>query len=103
MKYRAIIFDFFGTLVEEYDSQMESVRRQMAKNLGIPFEDFNYAWSKTQRERDTGTFRDSRENIVHVLRVLQYKVKEEDITKALSLRSESLRFAMTPRPDAIKT
>ena len=43
MPYRAIVFDLFGTLVENFSGQAyDQVQVQMAKSLDIPYPKFRH-------------------------------------------------------------
>lgn len=55
MKYSAIIFDLFGTLVDNPSVRdYESAVRQMVSVLTVSFDAFRRLWCETAYERDTG-------------------------------------------------
>ena len=58
MKYKAIVFDLFGTLVDNFSlREHEDVLRQMAAVLSVPSEGFARLWVKTFKKRFRGVFR----------------------------------------------
>ncbi len=57
MKYRAVIFDLFGTLASNFSSQgYNNALMQMATALSLPSDDFRQAWFATSKERNSGAF-----------------------------------------------
>ncbi len=63
MKYQAVIFDLFGTLVENYTIELhEGSLRGMASVLSAPSEAFVRLWYDTFNERCTGVFKSPEEN-----------------------------------------
>ena len=58
MKYRAVIFDLFGTLVDIFSwSEYQRVCQRMAAALDVPYEDFMRLWTgNSARLRRTGAF-----------------------------------------------
>ena len=67
MKYKAIIFDLFGTLVDNYSVQgYNRLITDMASALELPFEDFSKLWRDTTYERGTGIFKTTEESIRYV-------------------------------------
>jgi len=57
MKYKAIIFDLYGTLIEDlsYD-EYQQVLAQMAEILSVPYQDFARQWSDASHLRTTGGY-----------------------------------------------
>jgi putative hydrolase of the HAD superfamily len=104
MRYSAVIFDLFGTLV--YSFSIEEHRRalsDMAAALSIPERDFARMWSKTYHKRSRGAFPSIEANIEHICRSLKVEVSPAKIEAAAVMRTELTRRALTPRPDAVKT
>jgi FMN phosphatase YigB (HAD superfamily) len=103
-RYDAVIFDLFGTLVdnfamEEYNSMLAA----MADELDAHREDFIRHWVGTYRERASGVFASTEENIRHVTGSMQLQPSEEQIAQARALRWEFTRKWLEPRYDAIET
>jgi phosphoglycolate phosphatase-like HAD superfamily hydrolase len=67
MTYDAVIFDLFGTLVDNFAVQdYYHSLSAMAAILGVPSEDFHCLWSETARRRGTGCFATLEANIAHI-------------------------------------
>lgn len=103
MKYAAIIFDLFGTLVDNFSRrEYESVLAEMASVLGAPPDDFMRLWSDTGAQRFLGILPSPEGNIEYVCRELG--VRPSEVSKKLAAR---IRYALTrryvvPRSDAIE-
>ena len=91
MKYKAVIFDLFGTLVD-ISSWIESndILRQMATVLLVPSDNFVTSWHATFDERMTGIFESYQACIRHICRQLGVDVQDNQIELAASIR-----FGMT--------
>lgn len=98
--YNAVIFDLFGTLVDEWGLKLDPMINEMAHALAIPIERFRAAWSQTFLERQTGIFPTLEDNFRHVARILDAQVSAQQITQAVTVRRELTRQMLVPRPDA---
>ena len=77
MKYKAAIFDLFGTLIENYTIERhESVLRQMASVLSAPSEDFVRLWYQTFNDRCLGILKTPEENIDYACKKLGVSADE---------------------------
>ena len=104
MKYDAIIFDLFGTLVNNPSYQeYQQLISQMAFILTLPSEKFSHLWIETSRKRATGVFKNAQENLRHISNTLQVNVKEDQINKVLELRLYFTRKDLKPKSGAIET
>jgi len=102
MKYMAIIFDLFGTLVDSYSVQgYNRLLTDMASALELPEEDFSKLWRDTTYERGTGIFKTTGESIRYICNVLKVSVSEENIRKCEQIRLETTRKALTPKIGAV--
>ena len=101
--YNAVIFDLFGTLVDEWGSRLEPIYREVAQALGIPDEQFRPVWSETYQDRQTGAFPTLEDNFRHVAQVLETQVSPQRIAQAIAIRHELTRQVLIPRPDAEDT
>lgn len=111
MRYQAVIFDLFGTLVDNpsylkgtdagvgWDSMMESV----AVALGIGMEAFRAAWSATEDERYTGSFPTTQAYLEHVCHQAGVSPKPDGISQAVAIRLQYFMGVLSPRVDTIAT
>lgn len=104
MKYHAVIFDLFGTLVDNFSFQeYEQMLSEMAAVLSVPRHDFVRLWVSTFDERATGFFETTEANIEHICQTLGLKVEANHIAIATQIRFDFTRRALTPRHDAVET
>jgi putative hydrolase of the HAD superfamily len=106
MKYKAAIFDLFGTLVDNFVGQpYEDLYRRMAELLGVDgplfwqtwvSEPFGWRRASGQYER----FEDCLRDVCEGMRVT-YDAKA--IPAVLELRMQVVRENMRPRPDTVST
>jgi putative hydrolase of the HAD superfamily len=102
MKYKAVIFDLFGTLINNFSIQQhEGSLRQMASVLAAPSEDFVKLWYDTFNQRCTGVFKSPEENIDYVCRKLELPVEDSQIRLAARIRLDLTVNSMTPVPESI--
>ena len=103
MKYEAVIFDLFGTLVPALSNrEYRLVLGRMATSLSIPVDDFNRIWFETSRARNTGAIPTIEANIEHVCQELEARVSDAEIRRAMRVRVDFVTRIMQPRPDAIE-
>jgi putative hydrolase of the HAD superfamily len=104
MKYQAVIFDLFGTLVSNFTSQgYHDGLTKMATALSLSPDDFIQAWFATLRERNTGTDGNCISDINYVCHKLNALPSEKQVQLAVRARFEYIRYVMTPQPHAIET
>lgn len=102
MKYKAVIFDLFGTLIKNYSIQEhEAVLRQMASILSAPSEGFVRLWYGTFNERCTGVLKTPGDNIDYVCRKLGVPVEDSQVTLAARTRFELTARTMIPVPESV--
>lgn len=102
MKYKAIIFDLFGTLVESYSVKgYNRLITDMASALEVPSEGFSKLWRDTIYERGTGIFRTTKESIRYICNKLKISVSDEKIRKCEQIRHENTQKALTPKNGAV--
>jgi putative hydrolase of the HAD superfamily len=104
MKYKAVIFDLFGTLVNDYSGPgYEAILGQMASMLGVSYSDFRRLWSDTSYKRNTGGFSSIQDNIPYICRELGAPAKQDDTKRAAQIRRDFKRGVMlAPRADAVE-
>ena len=104
MKYQAVIFDLFGTLVDiYYHEDYYSVQREMISILKAPDDGFARLWHDTAERRVTGVFRTLEENLEYICRELNVPVTKKQISLARWVRFDYVALAMAPREGAIET
>ncbi len=100
MKYKAVIFDLFGTLVDEIDREQQQSFRQVAVELGIPFERLLKIWLDPRhvRVRDEGDM-----DAYFRFCCRDLKISEAGAPGAAETFRAIVRTDMTPRPDTERT
>ncbi|MGD8717336.1 MAG: HAD-IA family hydrolase [Candidatus Zixiibacteriota bacterium] len=102
-KYRAVIFDLFGTLVEIFSMrEYEALVDEMCEVLGVAPADFMARWDEKADARTRGevTVRDS---LFRLCRDLGVDVTAEQVERAAAMRVDFVRRVLVPRDDAVAT
>jgi putative hydrolase of the HAD superfamily len=103
MKYSAVIFDLFGTLVDIHSRvNYFSVLSESISILKAPKDDFLKLWHSTSERRATGVFRTLEENLEYICRELNVPVNRSQINLAKWVRFDYFALALTPREGAIE-
>ena len=106
MKYQAVIFDLFGTLVDKLSlKEQRDVLNQAAAVLSISATDFAQLWFETFDMRGCGRFRSIEENIAYIMAKLG-PYPDPDSTRiklAARIYRDSVAHSMTPRRDSAET
>ncbi len=102
MKYKAMIFDLFGTLVDNlpYEEYQNTLRR-VVSILKVPFNDFGQLWSETAYKRNLGTFTTVEANIEYICKKLSVNINYAQIRLAAKVRNDFIKEAMRPQQDAM--
>ena len=103
MIYSAVIFDLFGTLVDDFASSVGQMHAELAAALAVPYEAFMQLWRQTSAMRTIGAFQTVEASIEHVCGIMGVQVGAEQMTKAVAIRLQHTRRALDPRPDAVAT
>jgi putative hydrolase of the HAD superfamily len=101
MHYSAVIFDLFGTLVEDFASSVGQTQTAFVEALAVPYEPFTQLWRQTTERRVIGQFQTIEASIEYVCSQLGVQVTTEQMTKAVEIRLQQIRRALKPRPDAV--
>jgi putative hydrolase of the HAD superfamily len=103
VKYEAIIFDLFGTLVDNISlRQSETVLAAMADILHLPEQTFIATWIiDTWYIRASGEFSSLEATVEYLCHLLDSDADRDQIQKACSLWSDFTLKALHPRPDVI--
>ncbi len=104
MRYQAVIFDLFGTLVDNFSFQEhKDVLSKMATVLSAPSNEFTELWIETMHERVIGAFKSPEENIESICEELGMNPQKESIRMAGQIRRDYTRRTLIPRNDALDT
>ena len=104
MKYEAVIFDLYGTLIDDLDfEEYHEVLRQMADALSLPYENFLAQWREISPSRALGTYKTVEECLVPICRALEAEVDADQIKTATDIRMDYMRSIFVPRDDALTT
>ncbi len=103
MKYKAVIFDLFGTLID-MSSWIENnnILRQMAAVLLVPSDDFVTSWHATFNERMTGIFESYQTCIRHICQQLGVDVQNNQIELAANIRLDMTKQEVMSLRDGAK-
>jgi len=103
MKYDAVIFDLFGTLVDIFS--LEEYRRfldDLCAVLGVTPGDFTSRWDEKADDRALGQIPIT-EQIGEVCRKLGVEVTPAQLARAAAMRVDFVRGVLVPRADAAST
>ncbi len=103
MKFHAIIFDLFGTLVDGFVSSVGQIHTELPAALQVPPEQFVQVWRQSSEMRTNGTFQTVEASIKYVCDNIGVQVTAEQMTKAVEIRLRHIKQALDPRPDAVAT
>ena len=104
-KYKAIVFDLFGTLVYTFPSnEHDVVLDKMAGVLGVESATFAQIFDNDMREaREMGKYATIEENIKIACHQLGARPNPEAVRQAAAYRYEFIKKALSPRKDTIET
>ena len=103
MPYSAVIFDLFGTLIDDFAASVGTLQEKMTDALPVNHERFNSLWNQTAEMRISGEFDSVQANIDYVCRALNVRPEPSQMRRAIEIRMNSMRRALEPKPDAIQT
>lgn len=103
MKPRAVIFDLFGTIVDGFAASSAGYQEQFAAVLGVPNDQLAQHWRQLTDRRTLGEFQTVEESIEHVCGLIGASVTAKQMMRAVEIRLQLTRSALTPKPDAIAT
>ena len=104
MPYKAVIFDLFGTLVENFSSQAyDQVQVQMAKTLNIPYPKFQQVMLATINDTSSDGYYAVEDNIREICRRLSIKVNASQIEQAATLHYEFSESTLIIEPKVLKS
>jgi putative hydrolase of the HAD superfamily len=97
MKFKAVIFDLWQTLVPFPTESAKALYGEMADAVGAPREQFTEVWLSGRSNRDKGPIEDSVRWVFGELGL------DADPQVIVGMRRDWTRSALVPRPDAIST
>ena len=104
VKYEAVIFDFFGTLVPIYGlNTYNEMMSAMAGAVGVNSDFFADRWLDTFKERVTGQLPDVYANIMKICSEVGASPTKEQCDVAIKIRLDYTKKNIFPKKDAIGT
>jgi len=103
MQLEAVIFDFYGTLVDDFASSVGPAHMEFVKALAVPPEPFIKLWRQTTEMRVTGAFQTVEASIEHVCSLLGAPLTAEQLVRAVEVRLQLIRRTLSPKTDALDT
>jgi putative hydrolase of the HAD superfamily len=97
VRYRAVIFDLWATLVPWDQEQANRFYDRMADAAGIEQERFREAWLSRRKSREVGPIAE------HLRELFTGLGAEPDLEEILAMRREWTKRSLEPRPDALPT
>jgi putative hydrolase of the HAD superfamily len=102
VKYNTVIFDLFGTLVDNFVvPDYHNVLAEMAGVLKVPTKSFSQLWRDYFNQRVNGTHPTHEKSIEIICRDLGVTVTEKQVNRAADIRLAYTVRCLKPRPDAI--
>ena len=101
MKYEAVIFDLFGTLIYKFRLREHMrILSKMASVVSVPPDDFIRLWFDTFNERGLGIFTSIEANVEYICHKIGAKPENDQIELAAHINLEYAARAINPLPDA---
>jgi len=97
VRYRAVIFDLWQTLVPWDLDEANRFYDQMADSVGVERGRFREAWHAGRPSRETGPIADQLRALMTELDV------HADLDELIELRRQWAKRTLVPRPDALET
>ena len=98
MKYLAVIFDLFGTLVDNFSTRgYETALTHMASILSLPPNEFSRVWFGTARTLQASTLNSLENKIEYICSELGAPSERKKIIQAAKVRLDYIRCVMEPR------
>ncbi|HKF14017.1 MAG TPA: HAD-IA family hydrolase [Gaiellaceae bacterium] len=97
MRYPAVIFDLWQTLVPFPVESARRMYRELATTWGADHDSFDDVWNRRRLERETGPIEP------HLRSVAEELGLTGDVAAVLKLRRDWTTQSLVPRPDAVPT
>jgi len=103
MKYKAVIFDLFGTLVDIFSrAEYNQVLKEMATALSIATDDFSRAWIAGSDARTLGKVVSPMGSLIEICHGLGATPTQAQLDAASKARLDYYSRNMKPRPEAVE-
>lgn len=103
MSPQAVIFDLFGTIVDDFSGSAARYQQAFSAALGVPHDELTHRWRQLTDRRTLGEFQTVEESIEHVCNLIGANVTAEQMMQAVETRLNLTRHALQPRHDALAT
>lgn len=104
MKYDAVIFDLFGTLVDYLPAEdWQRAHEAVARILSVDYDTFRRVWKRIMPERDLGRYGGIEDDIKCACSLLEIEPSREQIDAVIDVRLDYYRRELQPRTGAIET
>jgi putative hydrolase of the HAD superfamily len=103
MRYQAVLFDLFGTLVPVFpEEEFRRSLNDMAEALGVDPGSFHRAWVfETWHDRATGVFDTVEANLKAICTAVNVTASDAQMARAIDRRLTFTRSILQPRSDAL--
>ena len=81
MKFSAVIFDLYGTLVDDFASSVGQLHTEFVRTLGVPPDPFMKLWRETTEMRVIGAFQTVEASIEYVCNLLGVRITMEQLSR----------------------
>ena len=103
MKFKAVIFDLYGTLVDMFPFEENECVWEMAFHLEAPQQEFAQRWLDSFNQRELGEFANVKACIEYVCRAMGVSAESSKIMKATKTLLDFTFQTLNPRVEAIET
>jgi putative hydrolase of the HAD superfamily len=104
VKYKAVIFDLFGTLVDTSSRESYySTLSEMVSILKAPKDEFIKLWYETAEKRGNGQLQTLEENIEYICNRLKINPTKNQIMRAILARIDYVARSLVPKPESVET
>lgn len=109
MKYQAVIFDLYGTVVDELryphrqEVKYQRMMSELTATLGVRVEDFKRVWFDPSHRRNVGELRPMNATLAYLCGVLNVDVSKEQLDRAAAVHREYIRRSLRPREGVLET
>jgi len=103
MRYQAVVFDLFGTLIDNLSRRgHETVLAEMAGTIGVDAAAFTKEWVASVRDRMAGRLGTVEENVQAICRRLGVEPPAEGLDGAVAYKLAYTRRTLAPRDGALE-